>query len=134
MSATLQAILGSWPFDAWLVATLAIAAGVYLRGWLVLRRRGAGRWSAGRLVAFQAGLAALFLALGSPVEPLAAWLLQVHVTQHLLLMMVAPPLVWLGAPLLPFVRGLPRTLRSDWVVEPVQQRRALPAPILVITA
>ena len=28
--------------------------------------------------------------------------------QHLLLMMVAPPLLWLGAPLLPLLQGLPR--------------------------
>jgi cytochrome c oxidase assembly factor CtaG len=35
--------------------------------------------------------------------------------QHLVLMMVAPPLLWLGAPLLPMLHGLPgRTLRV-WV-------------------
>jgi hypothetical protein len=35
--------------------------------------------------------------------------------QHLLLMMVAPPLLWLGAPLFPMLRGLPRSVRSLWV-------------------
>src|SRR5262249_30550512 len=32
-----------------------------------------------------------------------------------LLMMVAPPLLWLGAPFFPLLRGLPRTVRVFWV-------------------
>ena len=55
---------------------------------------------------------AIFLALASPIEPFAALLLQVHMVQHLLLMMVAPPLLWLGAPLLPLLRGLPEPIRT----------------------
>ena len=39
MSPTLDALLGSWPFDPWLVAALVFAATIYVRGWLVLRRR-----------------------------------------------------------------------------------------------
>jgi hypothetical protein len=34
--------------------------------------------------------------------------------QHLLLMMAAPPLLWLGAPLFPVLRGLPRPVRVSW--------------------
>ena len=101
MSPTLDAFLRSWPFDPWLLAALALTAGVYLRGWLVLRRRDPRRWHAGQLAAFLGGLAAIFLALASPIEPFAGLLLQVHMVQHLLLMMVAPPLLWLGAPLFP---------------------------------
>ena len=58
------------------------------------------------------GLAAILVALESPLHPLAERLLQAHMVQHLLLLMVAPPLIWLGTPLLPLLRGLPgRTLR-----------------------
>src|SRR5205823_8560414 len=115
MSATLDAVLRSWPFDPWLLIALVVCAGIYLRGWLVLRRRDARRWHGGHVAAFLGGLAAIYLALASPIEPFAALLLQVHMVQHLLLMMVAPPLLWLGAPLLPVLRGLPRPVRPEWV-------------------
>jgi cytochrome c oxidase assembly factor CtaG len=115
VSPTLDAALRSWPFDPWLLAALLLTAGVYLRGWLVLRR-GPRRWHGGHPAAFLGGLAAIYLALASPIEPFADLLLQVHMVQHLLLMMVAPPLLWLGAPLFPMLRGLPRSGRIFWVV------------------
>jgi cytochrome c oxidase assembly factor CtaG len=114
MSPTLDAALRSWPFDPWLAVTLLVTGGVYLRGWRVLHRRNAERWHGGPLAAFLGGLAAIYLALASPIEPFADLLLQVHMVQHLLLMMVAPPLLWLGAPLFPLLRGLPRPIRIYW--------------------
>jgi cytochrome c oxidase assembly factor CtaG len=113
MSPTLDAALGSWPFDPWLLATLLAAAAIYLRGWNRLRRRDPSRWPAARPSACCAGLSALYLALASPIEPFASLLLQVHMLQHLLLTMIVPPLFWLGAPLLPLVNGLPRWLRRE---------------------
>src|SRR5437868_5161075 len=115
MSPTLDAFLRSWPFDPWLLVALAVTAAVYLRGWLILQRRDPRRWHNGQLAAFLGGLTALFVALASPIEPFSALLLQVHMLQHLLLMMAAPPLLWLGAPLFPLLRGLPRPVRSVWV-------------------
>src|SRR5437762_5662447 len=88
---------------------------VYLRGYTVLRRRAHYRWPGGPVMAFLAGLLAVFLALASPIEPFAALLLQVHMLQHLLLMMMAPPLLWLAAPFFPLLRGLPRPIRLLWV-------------------
>jgi cytochrome c oxidase assembly factor CtaG len=135
VSPTLDAALRSWPFDPWLFAALLLTAGVYLRGWrkcaMLSRPSGAGcdggttsgresmppsrgRWHGGRPAAFLGGLAAIYLALASPIEPFADLLLQVHMVQHLLLMMVAPPLLWLGAPLFPLLRGLPRPVRAFW--------------------
>jgi cytochrome c oxidase assembly factor CtaG len=115
MSPTLDACLRSWAFDPGLLVALLVSAGAYLRGWLALRRRDPRRWHGGRLAAFLGGLAAIYLALASPIEPFAALLLQVHMLQHVLLMMVAPPLLWLGAPLFPLLRGLPRPIRVYWV-------------------
>ena len=81
----------------------------------MLRRRDPRRWHGGRLAAFLGGLAAIFLALASPIEPFAGLLLQVHMVQHLLLMMVAPPLLWLGAPLFPLLAGCRGPSASYWV-------------------
>jgi cytochrome c oxidase assembly factor CtaG len=69
------------------------------------------RFGVGRLPAFLCGLGAIVLALASPLDALAGQLLQAHMTQHMLLMMVAPPLLWLGAPVAPMLRGLPRRIR-----------------------
>ena len=106
MSPTLDAFLRSWPFDPWLVVALLLSAAIYVRGWLILHRRDPrtlARLASSR--AFLGGLAALFLALASPIEPFAALLLQVHMVQHLLLMMVAPPLLWLGCAAVPDAPG-----------------------------
>ena len=98
----------SWTFDPWIIIPLLLASSIYLRGWRQLHRRLPRRFAVWRLIAFQAGLLTLFLALASPLHPLAELLLQFHMIQHLLLMMVVPPLLLLGAPLLPLLRGLPR--------------------------
>jgi cytochrome c oxidase assembly factor CtaG len=115
MSAILDAFLRSWPFDPWLLAALLVCVGIYFRGWFRLHRRENQRWHGGHLAAFLGGLTAIYLALASPIEPFSPLLLQVHMVQHLLLMMVAPPLLWLGAPLFPLLRGLPRAVRIFWV-------------------
>jgi cytochrome c oxidase assembly factor CtaG len=115
MSPVVDAFLYSWPFDPLLIVTLALSGIVYLRGWLALRGRNVARWHGGRLVAFLAGLAAIYLALASPIEPFSYFFLQIHMVQHLLLMMAAPPLLWLGEPLFPMLRGLPAPIRIYWV-------------------
>jgi cytochrome c oxidase assembly factor CtaG len=114
VSATLEACLLSWPFAPWLSAALLLTAAIYFRGWLALRRRDPSRWRLCQLSAFLGGLKIIYLALASPIEPLADLLLFVHMAQHLLLMMVAAPLLWLGAPLLPMLRGLPRPVLIHW--------------------
>jgi cytochrome c oxidase assembly factor CtaG len=105
----------SWTFDPWVVVPLTVASGIYLRGWWQLHRRLPRPFAVWRLIAFQAGLLTLFLALASPLHQLSELLLQFHMIQHMLLMMVAPPLLLLGAPVLPLLRGLPRPLLQHWV-------------------
>jgi cytochrome c oxidase assembly factor CtaG len=108
MDPVAAAILQSWTFAPGIIIPLLVVANLYLCGWWQLHRRLPRRIGVWRLVAFQAGLLALFLALASPLDVLADLLLQVHMIQHLLLMMVVPPLLWLGAPVFPLLRGLPR--------------------------
>jgi cytochrome c oxidase assembly factor CtaG len=132
MDSTVNGLPIAWPFDPWLIADLALTAVLYLRGWLSLPRRAGGRWNRRQPAAFLGGLAALFLALGSPIDSLAGWLLQVHMVQHLLLIMVVPPLLWLGDPLIPLLRGLPRPFRSICVA-PLFRSRILVGTFTFLT-
>lgn len=83
---------------------------------------GLGNWdkpshpiNAWQKVSFFAGLLTIFLALQSPIDPLAEHYFFVHQIQHLILRMVGPLLVLLGAPLTPMLRGLPLWLRQGGV-------------------
>ncbi|HUD16242.1 MAG TPA: cytochrome c oxidase assembly protein, partial [Acidimicrobiales bacterium] len=57
------------------------------------------RWSWNRTASFLAGLVALDVALQSPVATFTMEYFQAHVIQHLLLMVIAPPLLAMGAPM-----------------------------------
>ena len=119
-----MALLQSWALDPWLIALLVIACAIYGRGWWWLHNRRPERFGIREFFAFQAGLLVLFLALASPLDALAELLLQVHMIQHLVLMMVVPPLLLLGAPILPLLRGWPRTLLQS-VIRPLFASAAL---------
>lgn len=113
--ATFDAVFASWPARPWLAIVLLLSAGIYTRGWRILRRRDPERWQWAHLAAFLAALAATYVALAGPIETFAPLLLQVHMVQHLLLTMAIPPLLWLGAPMFPLLRGLPREVRRYWI-------------------
>src|SRR5437899_11585611 len=113
MSQTSQAILSSWSIDPVIAAGLAAWVIVYLRGWLILHRTSPERFPVWRMLAFTGGVVALWLAISSPLDAFSSLLLSAHMVQHLLLMSAAPPLILLGAPLLPLLRGLPRKFARD---------------------
>jgi cytochrome c oxidase assembly factor CtaG len=80
---------------------------LYTLGWYRLRPAAAQVIPPWRAVSFFLGLALIWVALGSPLSGLGEQLLTIHMIQHLLLMTVAPPLILLGAPLMPMLHGLP---------------------------
>ncbi len=102
-----EAIYQSWNVDRGVVAFLLLIAWIYTRGWRRLHLQSPQRFGVVRLLCFFAGLTVFFLAVASPLDAFAGLLLIVHMNQHLLLTMVAPPLILLGAPYLPLLRGLP---------------------------
>ena len=69
-------------------------------------------WPAWRTAAFLLGLFALLLALVSGIDLLATALFSIHMVQHMLLTVAAAPLLLLGAPIRPMLRGLPRFVRA----------------------
>jgi cytochrome c oxidase assembly factor CtaG len=90
--------------------SLVLAALIYIRGWLLVRSIFPTHFQIYRLVAFMTGILSVAIAIGSPVESRVHVLLTFHMVQHLLLMAVAPPLILLGAPALPLLRGLPQMI------------------------
>ena len=104
--------MSAWPVEPSVSIPVVVTAAVYLRGWSLLRRRLARRFDARHAVVFLAGLATMLLALASPVDALTHRWLSAHMVQHLLLMVVVAPMVWMGAPEAPLLVGLPRSLRQ----------------------
>jgi cytochrome c oxidase assembly factor CtaG len=98
---------GMWQLALPLTVILAFLGLVYLRGWLQLRSV-ANRVSLSRAFGFLLGLFFIWVAAASPLSRLDHELLTVHMIQHLLLMALAPPLIWLGEPLRVLSSGLPQ--------------------------
>jgi cytochrome c oxidase assembly factor CtaG len=93
----------------WIVtSSLALTTVIYVRGWLFIRRTRSAQIPSWRLAAFLGGIAALFTAVASPLDTFSESLLFMHMAQHYVLMSIAPPLIVLGAPVVPVLRGLPR--------------------------
>lgn len=96
------------PFESFSAsASLILLVLVYLRGWVRVRRLDRDTIEGWRAASFLLGVFLLWLALASPIPALDHELLTVHMVQHLLLMTLAPPLLWLGAPMKPLAHGLP---------------------------
>ena len=90
-----------------LTVAMVLTGLLYLRGWLHLRSGPVNVIPSWRAGSFFLGLFLIWVALGSPLAAFDEELLTVHMVQHLLLMTVAPPLILLGAPLMPLLHGLP---------------------------
>ncbi len=97
----LHTVTTRWEFSPFpiLIVTLAVVAGLwYVRAQWALSARGR-QWSGKRTFAFLTGLAGIVIALESPVATFTMEYFQAHVIQHLLLMLIAPPLLAMGAPM-----------------------------------
>jgi putative membrane protein len=109
-------VLARWQLNPGLVLALALSGGVYLSGVRHASRSGArpAGWPLIRTVAFLAGLAAVAVALESGLDGYAAQLLSIHMVGHLMLVLVAAPLLLAGAPITLALRSLPRE-SSRWL-------------------
>jgi len=93
------AVLTQWQAAPAVIAGVAAAAALYLWGVVrVARRHPARPWPAWRTAMFLAGLAVVIVALCSGIGSYDDVLFWDHMIQHLMLIMVAPPLLILGQP------------------------------------
>ena len=95
----------AWAFDPVAAAGLAVVVVLYARG----RRDHTDRPP--RQAAFAGGILAVAVAVLTPLEAAAAALASAHMVQHVLLVLVAAPLIAWSAPGAALVRGLPASVR-----------------------
>jgi cytochrome c oxidase assembly factor CtaG/ferredoxin len=113
MSSAALAALASWSIPFWATLGVLLAAIFYARGrkkLAYLQSTALPKW---RLACFLAGVASFWIAVASPLDPFGNFLLTAHMIQHLLMMLVAPPLILLGSPQNPLFLGLPRWASRD---------------------
>lgn len=91
-------VLSHWSWDLPWLGLAALAAGAYLHAWRRSRRHGSPH-PAWRAWSFLAGVGILLIAVVSPIEHYGNILLWMNFTGFLLITMIAPPLIVLGAPL-----------------------------------
>lgn len=93
--------LGYWSFSPAVSAATGALAVAYLFGVVKVRRRErGGRWPVWRTACFLAGLAVVAVATQSAIGSYDDVLFWMHMVEHLLLIMVAPPLLVLGRPVI----------------------------------
>jgi putative membrane protein len=99
---------GAWNLHPVLLGGFLLAAWAYWRGQTSGPRRPVDSW---RARCFTVALVALGLALLSPLDALSNALASAHMVQHLLLLLVAAPLLALSAPSSAILRGSPLAVR-----------------------
>jgi cytochrome c oxidase assembly factor CtaG/polyferredoxin len=105
----------AWVIPFWPTCFLLLTLVIYMRGWLAARLTRARQLPDWRALCFVGGLLSLWLAIASPLDALGGLLLSAHMAQHFILMSVAPPLIVLGAPTVPLLRGLPKSVMQEIV-------------------
>ncbi len=119
MDPVLKAVLASWNWRVEIILVLALAGTLYSRGWWRLRqrthrrhrsRRAGQPWpltAVWRLISYLTGLVILAISLMSPIDVLGGQLFFMHMVQHLLLIMIVPPLLLIANPMAVVLWGLP---------------------------
>ncbi len=103
---TLDRLLFDWRFDLIFGSAAIVLAVVYLLGVRRLRRRG-DAWPVGRTIGFLTGCAALLMATSSGIGRYGPAMFSVHMGEHMILSMLVPILLVLGAPVTLTLRALP---------------------------
>jgi putative copper resistance protein D len=126
---TLLRVLFDWRFDLILGSAAIVVAVLYIVGVRRLARRG-DSWSRGRTAAWLAGCAVVLVATSSGIGRYAPAMFSVHMGQHMLLSMLAPILLVLGAPITLALRTLPSAGRDgppgprEWLLRGIHSKPA----------
>jgi len=120
---TAGSVFTEWGLDPYLFVGTVWVAGVYLLGVWMLRSRG-DAWPIGRTAAFVlSGCGSFYVATESGLAAYDTTLLSAHMVQHMILSMVVPLFLALGAPVTLALRTLPRRPRG-WLLAVLHSRAA----------
>jgi cytochrome c oxidase assembly factor CtaG len=131
-----QAVVAVWQFAPVVTGAVVLSAALYLWGVRrVARRHPARPWPAWRTWMFLGGLAVVVLATESGIGSYDDVLFWDHMVQHLMLIMVAPPLLIVGQPITLLLHASRNPLHT-WVKQIVRSRLAgfLTWPVFGIAA
>ena len=120
---TLGEVLTGWSLEPVAFVITVWVAGLYLYGVHVLHRRG-DRWPIGRTLSFVVvGMGSFYFATSSGLAAYDLTLLSVHMVQHMILSMLVPMALALGAPVTLALRTLPTRPRR-WLLAVLHSRVA----------
>ncbi|OLR89615.1 copper resistance protein CopD [Actinokineospora bangkokensis] len=105
-------LLFDWRFDLVFGTAALVLAGLYAVGYRRLRARGIS-WPVGRVIAWMAGCFVILFATSSGVGRYSPAVFSVHMEAHMMLSMLAPVLLVLGAPVTLALRVLPTAGRDN---------------------
>ena len=104
---TLSRILWSYEPDALMIGILVTMVALYVKGVMVLTKRG-DKWPVGRTISFALGIAVTDFATSGGLGLYAHFSFSYHMIAHMLLGMIAPIGLVLGAPMTLALRTLPQ--------------------------
>ncbi|MGH3373957.1 MAG: cytochrome c oxidase assembly protein [Actinoallomurus sp.] len=106
-------LLGMWRPDLFFAVLVVVLGGLYAAGITRLRRRG-DAWPVGRTISWGLGLVTIVAVTMTGVATYAPVLFSTHMVQHMVLSMLSPILLVLGAPVTLALRALkPAAIRGD---------------------
>ncbi|KHO19260.1 cytochrome c oxidase assembly protein [Mycolicibacterium setense] len=124
---TVARVLFDWRFDLLFGTVAIVGAAVYLAGMYRLRRRG-DTWPIGRTFAWLLGCAVLLFTTSSGLGRYMPAMFSMHMIAHMLLSMLVPVFLVLGAPVTMALRALPAAGRGsppgprEWLLAALHSR------------
>ena len=103
---TLSRVLLAYDADGLMLGLLIFAVALYIKGVLILSRRG-DKWPVGRTIAFALGISAIDFATSGGLGVYSRFAFSNHMLSHMVLGMIAPIGIVLGAPITLALRTLP---------------------------
>jgi putative membrane protein/putative copper resistance protein D len=115
-----------WSTDPFFLVACLVGLGLY--GWGVVRlvRRG-DKWPAGRTVAYVVGVLIVLLTMCTKLNDYGMVMFSVHMVQHMVISMLSPIFILLGAPVTLALRALPPAVRGrrgprEWLLALLHSR------------